>query len=233
MITSLINYFSFTTHGIIHVGANDCAEHDEYSKIVNNILWVEANEAIVERVRNERKFIKIIAATVSDRKGDSVTLHVSNNNGQSSSILDFAEHSKIYPEIKFIHDIKSVTTTIDDIVIDNDIDNDLYNVLVLDIQGVELRALKGASNLLKSIDIVHTEVNIGETYIDCDKLSEIDAFLGSNNYVRFMCRIFKDCSYGDAIYVKQNILQKMGLRLKVRRRIYITLQNFLTRDIWF
>ena len=94
------------------------------------------------------------------------------------------------------------STTIDNFIINNNIDTSDINALVLDIQGVELRALKGGVSLLSHIDIIYTEVNIDDTYTGCDKLNDMDNFLSTFNFKRVNTHIFEGHTYGDALYIK-------------------------------
>ena len=50
-IIPFIKKHNISVKGIIHIGANDCIEYQEYSSITNNILYIEANPEIVDNIK--------------------------------------------------------------------------------------------------------------------------------------------------------------------------------------
>jgi hypothetical protein len=74
--------------------------------------------------------------------------------------------------------------------------------LNLDIQGVELRALKSLGNYLENIDYIYTEVNSDYVYEKCDLIGDIDQYLSTFGFKRVETSWFGDCKWGDAFYVK-------------------------------
>ncbi len=79
---------------------------------------------------------------------------------------------------------------------------DNFNFINLDIQGVELLALKGFGDLLNKIDFVYTEVNVGYVYKDCALITEIDEYLSSFGFSRTETHL-TEMEWGDAFYVKK------------------------------
>lgn len=67
--------------------------------------------------------------------------------------------------------------------LDNIPDN-FANVLNIDIQGAELLALKGISNLLNYFDYLYLEVNNNYLYKNCALVGEINEYLKSFNFRR-------------------------------------------------
>jgi hypothetical protein len=78
-----------------------------------------------------------------------------------------------------------------------------FNFLNLDIQGVELKALKGMESYLDSIDYIYTEVNSDYVYKDCALVTEIDDYLKQFNFVRVETQWCENFRWGDAFYVKK------------------------------
>jgi hypothetical protein len=77
-----------------------------------------------------------------------------------------------------------------------------FNFLNLDIQGVELRALKSLGKYLENIDYIYTEVNSDYVYEKCDLIGDIDKYLSTFGFKRVETSWFGDCKWGDAFYVK-------------------------------
>ena len=202
MLISVAKENNISISGILHVGANDCAEYEEYCTVTNNIIWIEGNPKIVDFVKQTKPNIQIYSGLITDKNNELVDFNISNNDSQSSSILEFNLHKKSHPSIKFIDKIQLYTNTIDTFIDNNNINSDNINAIVLDIQGVELRALKGATKLLENIKIICSEVNTDETYTNCDKIYEIDTFLAKYNFRRIYTHIWNGHTYGNAVYIK-------------------------------
>ena len=80
---------------------------------------------------------------------------------------------------------------------------DKLNFINLDIQGVELRALKSMEQYLNYVDFIYTEVNIEEVYKGCNLMSEIDEYLSNFGFKRVTQRIYTQYGWGgDAFYMK-------------------------------
>ena len=77
-----------------------------------------------------------------------------------------------------------------------------FNFLNFDIQGAELKALKGMEEYLDKVDYLYTEVNSDYVYKDCALITEIDDYLKQFNLVRVETS-WTDCKWGDAFYIKQ------------------------------
>jgi hypothetical protein len=72
----------------------------------------------------------------------------------------------------------------------------------IDVQGAELMVLQGATELLKHIDLIYTEVNIEEVYKGCCLMSDLDRFLEPFGFVRVTTKM-TDWNWGDALYQKR------------------------------
>jgi len=196
----LVNKYNINLKGILHVGAHECEEIYHYENYIsrNNVLWVEAMKDKVDFCKAKYPEINIEQAVISD-KIENVTFKISNN-GQSSSILDFGLHSYFHPEVVFVDSIQTETKLLKDIICNYDID---YNFINLDIQGVELRALKSMEEYLSKIDYIYTEVNSDYVYKDCNLVTEIDDYLKQFGFDRVETIWSGDCRWGDAFYIRR------------------------------
>jgi FkbM family methyltransferase len=110
------------------------------------------------------------------------------------------------------------STTIDCFCAENHIRS--IDILKMDIQGAEVRALQGAEEMLsrQAISLIYLEIIIGETYIDQPKFLEYIQRLDSHGYelfdlynpVRRNMRLIQT----DAMFINQDLKQawKRGLR---------------------
>jgi FkbM family methyltransferase len=137
-------------------------------------------------------------AVVSD-KIETVTFNRSNN-GQSSSFLDLGLHKDLHPHVWYIESFQTETKLLKDIICNYNID---FNFLNLDIQGTELKALKGMEDYLKIVDYIYTEVNSDYVYKDCSLIDEIDNYLDNFGFKRVEVVWYEKCQWGDAFYIKK------------------------------
>lgn len=193
--------------GILHVGAHECEELNQYVKYgVNTIYWVEGQESLVHKMK--QKGIKhIYHALIDSEDNKEITFHISNN-GESSSILEFGTHLNHHPHVHYVSSIIQKTTRLDTWIEKNHIPIETLNFINLDIQGVELRALKSMEKYLKYIDYIYTEVNSEEVYKECDLIGSIDSYLIQFGFQRTDSRIYKQYGWGDAFYMKIDVRQK-------------------------
>lgn len=197
----LIEKYKLNLKGILHVGAHECEEINTYENIISRekIIWVEAMGKKVEQMKRKYKNIKIEHAVISD-KIEQVKFNISNN-GQSSSILKLGLHKKFHPSIHYVSSYLTETKLLETIINKND--KLTLNFLNLDIQGAELKALKGISNKqYKNIDYIYTEVNKDYVYENCALINEIDEYLSEKGFKRVETKWWGSCKWGDAFYIK-------------------------------
>lgn len=188
--------------GVIHAGAHLGEEAAWYQQAkIPQVLWIEGNPALIPQLKkNLHKFgtsHKIVNALVGAEPGKAV-LHVANN-GQSSSILPLGTHLEKHPEVHYTGDVIVPMRTIDDIAREHGAIG--HNFINLDLQGYELEALKGATEVLQHVDVVYTEVNVDELYVGCARLGELDDFLVG--FKRISTSMAGNTGWGDAVYVRE------------------------------
>jgi FkbM family methyltransferase len=198
--SELLELFKIKVKGILHVGAHQCEELPTYLKFTNNILWIEAMQDLIEENLKYNPELKIINAVVSDEDEKVVEFNVANNL-RSSSILNLGYHKEIHPEVKMVKKLTLTTKTIQTLYKENNIKDSDYNVLVMDIQGAELPALKGMKNILNNFEAIHVEVNEKELYEGCSKLNDLNDFLLNLGFERKYLTLLN--GYGNAFYLKK------------------------------
>jgi FkbM family methyltransferase len=201
----LNNQFKLNINGILHIGAHECEELQDYNNIGitnNNIYWIEAMKNKVELIKNNKKDVKIYNAVIDIEDNKEIMFNITNN-GQSSSILEFGSHSVHHPHVKMIEKQVMNTSRMDSIIDKYNIPIHNINFINLDIQGVELRALKSMEKYLKNIQYIYTEVNTEEVYKNCNLMSEIDEYLSNFGFTRVATKILEQYGWGDAFYMKQ------------------------------
>ncbi len=197
-----INYlndkYKMKIRGIMHIGAHNCEEMEKYNKIgvkKENIIWIEANPYIVQRMKQKDKEIRIIHGLITDKNDDNMLFNVANN-GQSSSIYEFGTHSVNHPEVKYVGKIILKSKRMDRVYKENKIEKKFANFLNIDIQGAELLALKGMGDLIKEYDYLYLEVNSEEVYMGCGLITEIDIYLEKYNFKRVETKWWGNAGWG-------------------------------------
>jgi sugar phosphate isomerase/epimerase len=94
------------------------------------------------------------------------------------------------------------TSTIRSLMDRENISPEEFNFINLDIQGVELKALKGLGDYIKNIKYIYTEINTGEVYKENNTLKEMDDFLNSHGFERVETEI-TPFEWGDAFYIRK------------------------------
>ena len=196
----LVHKYNIKFRGILHVGAHECEEITDYEKYLprNKVLWIDALPNKVEYCQQKYKDLLIRTAIVSD-KIEKVNFYVANN-GQSSSMLELGLHKHFHPNIHYIGHIEGQTQLLENIICDYDID---YNFLNFDIQGSELKALKGMSSYLNKVDYLYTEVNYDYVYKECALIGELDDYLKQFGLHRVETRWAENYRWGDAFYIRK------------------------------
>lgn len=194
---------SAPTRGICHVGSHTGEERGLYHSLGMldaNILWIDANADYASSFDPARECF--LRALVADSDGEPAVFRITNN-GQSSSMLPLKEHLREHPWVHEVEQRAMTTITMDTLFRVNGIPYDKYDVMNLDIQGAELRALRGATKILPHIKAIYTEVNERELYEGCALLPELDGFLAGHGFKK-ACISMTDHGWGDALYLREN-----------------------------
>jgi len=204
-IQQLVHHFKLQISGILHIGAHECEELNDYNRVgVNNsnIYWVEAMQEKVDFCKNRYNGVNIYQAVIDEEDNKEITFNITNN-GQSSSILEFGSHETSHPSVRVVSKQQMLTTRMDSLIEREHIPIERLNFVNLDIQGVELRALKSMEKYLQHVKYIYTEVNTEQVYKGCNLIGEIDEYLKQFGFTRVAQHIYKEYGWGDAFYIKQ------------------------------
>jgi len=198
------------------VGAHRAEELESYRKSgFGPVIWVEAQESLIPLLtqRTLNSDDQVFQGVAWSKTGEQFSLKVASNS-QSTSVFDFATHSKHYPHITTIKTLHATTTRLDDLL-PSEAKFDFVN---LDIQGAELEALMGLGRLMVSTKWVYSEVNSEELYSGIPLVGEIDDFLKSWNLIRLVT-VWNQAGWGDALYGRRHpcalfrVFQRFGASL--------------------
>lgn len=186
-ILALLDHHAVDRRGVLHVGAHYGLELESYLACgFERVTYVEANPEVWERLEEHLDFwrhwgevmqrhyqarpphLEVLRAAASDQER-MARLHLTECPGQSSLM------APLDPNIKVLSDVEVATARLDDLI--EPTAN--YSLLVLDIQGAELQALRGAPRLLQQVRMVVVEVNYKRRYQGCPLAPEVEDFMES------------------------------------------------------
>lgn len=200
----LISKYSFKPKGILHVGAHELEERSDYlASGVDKIIWVEGNPSLINKAQEilkNSRHEKILNGLIHSHSDLEVDFKITNNS-QSSSILEFGKHKLHHPHVDFIQNLKMKTITLYDLLEKASIPRGEFDFINLDIQGLELQALKGLGDYFFDLKYIYSEINTSEVYKNNDTLDQIDSYLSQFGFLRVETRITQ-YEWGDAFYIK-------------------------------
>jgi FkbM family methyltransferase len=159
---------------ILDAGAADGADTIRFAKIFPSASIyafepVSMNYEILKQQVSKYRNVKTFKMALADYNGES-EMNISENATQSdsvassSSLLEPQEHLKIHPHITFNKKEVVSTITLDSWAKKEGIDH--IDVLWLDMQGMEYKVLKSSVEIIKTVQVIYTEVSLMEMYKD-------------------------------------------------------------------
>jgi FkbM family methyltransferase len=199
-LEQLVEKFNLKIKGVIHVGAHVGQEYEVYQKLnigIKKVVWFEpVKNTYMELIKNLPDGSITYNVALGNEEGEREMYIETVNKGQSNSLLKPGTHLKSYPRIAFTG-IEIVTMKrLDDYKLSKP-----FNMLNMDVQGFELEVLKGGTNTLKNIDIIYTEINTEDVYINCVHITELDECLAKKGFTRVFTKM-AHTSWGDALYLR-------------------------------
>lgn len=198
--------------GILHIGASTGQEVKEYyDNGIQKTIWIEADPKVFTQLSKNLESYKhalpvnAVVSYVNDFESD---FYITDNNGESSSLLKMGTHKDVHPDVKVIETITVKTSTVTKILENLELEIKDYDFLNIDIQGAELMALKGMKDLLKQVNFAYIEVNNKELYKGCPMIEEIDEYLEKRNLLRVEVKWANDTGWGDAFYINRYWLER-------------------------
>lgn len=199
-VDALARTFGVRPTGVLHVGAHEAEEWDDYQRFGwGAVIWVEMLPEKAQLLRARfaaEKKVTVINAACWDEDGQQLPLFRANN-GQSSSLLAPDHHLAAHPTVTFRHEDAITTSRLDSVLPGQS----TFDFINFDIQGAELRALKGLGARLGEVTWAYLEINQKSLYAGCALLPDVDAFLSGMGFHRVVMRMAGDTGWGDALYV--------------------------------
>lgn len=205
----------YDIRGVMHVGTNDWYELQWYLKMgIDYNLGFEplksAYDAALERyefilTKSNRGKNKLFNIGLSSRTGKDL-LHVASGDGQSSSIYKLvperlATHGNEAPirdETIEVQSFRNFLRTRDDIRVNMDV----YNCLVIDVEGMELSVLKGMGPYLEDFQFLNIELSGVPRFDGGPTAEQVIKFLKENGFVQDSP--VEDCN--DVMFIRKDLV---------------------------
>lgn len=186
--------------GVIHAGAHLAEELPIYLEHgVCNRCWIEANPVIFAKMKEiVPPEDEVINVAVTDE--DAILEFNLMDNGQSSSLLRPKTHLTRYPNIKPSGVIQVKGRRLDSLAEYRLLDIMRYDFLYMDLQGAEMKTLRGFTKYIGRINYIMAEVNYEEVYEGCTLIDEFDAYLLKLGFIKQWATIHESVGWGDAYY---------------------------------
>lgn len=215
-VERLNRFFGIRPSGVLHVGAHEAQESVAYTKYNwGPVIWVEMlpdkYEAIRSRFSDDTRNV-VLKAACWDVDGAVLSIFRASNSG-SSSLMAPEHHLVAHPEIKFVEEVSVATSRLDSILPVEP----MFDFLNMDIQGAELKALRGLGERLSAVKWACIEVHFTPLYAGSALINEVDGFMAAAGFSQIVNRAYRDYGWGEALYANTHSLSEVEL-VKLRRR---------------
>jgi FkbM family methyltransferase len=201
----------YDVRGVLHLGAcAPCMQLSIYSaNKIPQIVLVEGNPELVESFSQHHpilppgcQLISTVISDIDDKKIPFRLIYSKDMANKGCSSLFKSSSSSCFNNFFEKEVLQLETMTVDTMLQRNGIQPTAINLLVMDIQGAELLALRGATKLLPNLDAIVTEVSWDALYEEQALVHEIDDFLNEHGFVREKTMKCHD-TWGESLYVKK------------------------------
>jgi FkbM family methyltransferase len=186
---------------VIHCGAHTGEEAQTYFDLnMFPVYWIEAAPGVFDELRQNvyrYPLNEAIEAALWNESGRTLDIYVSSDS-HSSSLLAPLNILKVSKEAKTSQRIKVQTKTLDELNFRFFKDG----LLILDVQGAEMKVLQGSQQILGNSKWIYCEVSKTEMYKNCAKWSEIQQHLTSKGFKLVDWQYDEEQDWGNALYRK-------------------------------
>lgn len=200
----IVRKYNIKAEGCIHVGANTAQEHPDYVAAgIKRFVYIEPVASTFNVLRNKfsaHHHIQLFNCACGDMDCEMVMNTGSQNQGQSNSLLKMDKHLQIHPGITLPTTELVQVKRLDSL----GLAHKGYQLLVMDAQGYEGHIIRGATETLKQINYVYSEVNKTTVYEKCTLVDELDNLL--SDFERVETGAWVGDSWSDALYIRKTLL---------------------------
>ena len=190
---SVLDQYGNRARGILHLGAHLGQEAPAYARLGKPVVWVEGIPAICDELARRiaaHPQQRALCGLLDEADGRQRRLHLSNNaQGVSSSLFEFGPYGSgaqsLWPalNLEMVSSLLLATITVDTLLAANGVDVRAHDFWVVDLQGAELLALKGATGSLEHCGALLIETSQVPVYDGGVLWEELRDWLQSRGFV--------------------------------------------------
>lgn len=195
---------------LLHCGAGFADEAQIYDKYgFNRVVWIEANPSLLGEIIDNLSaypYQEVYCAALWDEDDCELKLY-SASNVYSSSLLTPKQHIKNFPQISFVDGVTVKTRRLDSL----QLEFPFSSVLVMDLQGAEARALRGARKTINQMAFVYSEFSLSELYEGGSTLTELREALGEDFEILIKAEDSR-VGYGNVLFIRKGRRKNFYIR---------------------
>ena len=192
---------------IIHAGAHFAEERDQYrSSDFEPVFWIEALPGVAQVCASNLADYEeqhILTATLSDSYGEHIKFYIAGVEDSSSSLLKPHLIEASHPDVTISREIELTTTTLDELYKESKFGDFQNYALVMDLQGAELKALRGAKSLLPRVSFIISEVSTRQLYRKSVSFKDITRALDDLNFTLHASEMNLATGWGEALFINR------------------------------
>ena len=188
------------------VGAHRYQEQHLFNRLFPNVEHIYLFEPLKElaqalmRVEASDPRVRVFPFALSDQSGEQ-DFYVTNNDGESSSLLRLGAHREIFPHVKEVGITKVQCRRLDQVIQEYGLP--MPDLLLLDVQGAEYKILSSLSSSLKRhIQVLYVEASLEEVYQGARCLDDLTSLLAeSHRLASFAPLSTESPTHGNALFL--------------------------------
>lgn len=220
MIRTTKMLYGVNSKGLVHLGAHLAEERAKYLSVDwGPRLWVEALPDVYSQLKERLRGFdqdQTLQGVVTAEAGVTVDFYRIAEN-VSSSTYQLAENGHPFSSAETVEKLSLISITLKDVI---NYFEAVYgispDVLVLDIQGGELDALRGGSSILSKFDCIISEISYREIYKGAPLAAELINFLNTLGFILVDEFLVSNTGHGDAVFLRKD---QVPVLLPLRRII--------------
>lgn len=196
-------------HTLYVVGAHRFQEQALYDQLFPNLKRIYLFEPIPELAEYLRRFeqrdarVKVFPYALSNDNGMR-DFFLTNNDGESSSLLRLGKHKQIFPHVHETRTLKVPCRILDDLIQEEGLEEP--DMLLLDVQGAEFHILSSLSSKLKRrLRALYVEASLEEVYAGARCLSDLQVVLQADHDLISFAPLGQDSpTHGNALFLNRH-----------------------------
>ncbi|MGH7181562.1 MAG: FkbM family methyltransferase, partial [Nitrospiraceae bacterium] len=191
-------------------GAHRYQERQLFDQLFPHLEQIYLFEPIPELARQLKQIettdarVRVFPFALSDQNGTQ-DFFITNNDGESSSLLRLGTHREIFPHVKEVRATRVECRTLDHVIQEAGLLKP--DMLLLDVQGAEHQILSSLSSRLKSyIQVLYVEASLEEVYQGGRCLDDLAALLADDHQlVSFAPLSPQSPTHGNALFTNRRL----------------------------